>query len=204
MQPSLPPAAQALAAVIVTIAIASLVAQFFVVRAEYGYGPGRTIWVMARFLTLLTTALIAITFTALLIGQPVGGRWLAALTLADLLVAAGFHLLLRGINEVTGLEVWSDLGYHTLIPILMTLYWLVFAPKSDLVLTDVPFFLVWPGIYLSYALTRGGLDGIFPYPFLDPSAIGWTPVFRTIGVFTLGLLVAGSAMVLLGRLIDRA
>lgn len=198
------PTARLLAAIIVLVAVASLILQFVVVRAEYGYSVPHSVWVMARYLTILTTVLVAGTFAAIATAwRPVGARWLAALTLATLLVAVGFHTLLRGVNPIEGLEVWSDFGFHTAGPALVAFYWLSFTPRGQLRLGDLPLFLTWPGIYVSYALTRGGLDGRFPYPFLDPSAIGWSPVLWTVGTFGIGIVVAGTLMVVLDRVIER-
>lgn len=189
---------------IALVAVVSLVLQYVAVRADYGYSPLHTMWVMARYLTILTTVLVGGTFIALATGQkPVGPRWLAALTLAILLVAIGFHLLLRGINPMEGLERWSDLGFHTIGPALVALYWLIFAPRQQLRLGDVPLFLIWPAIYVAYALTRGSLDGTFPYPFLDPAATGWPPVLRTVAAFGVGICLAGLLMVAIDRIVAR-
>jgi len=197
-------AARSFAGAIAFIAGASLVLEYLAVRWTFGYDALHVVWVMARYLTILTTALVAATFGLIASSMAhVGTRWLTALTLASLLVAAGFHTLLRGINPLEGLEYWSDIGFHSLGPALVALYWLLFARRGQLNWTDVPFFMLWPAIYLSYALTRGGLDGRFPYPFLDPLALGWTPVFWTIGTFALGIAVAGVLLVLLDRVIDR-
>ena len=193
------------AALIALVAMASLVAQFIVVREEYGYSVARSIWVMARFLTILTTVLVAGTFAAIAAGAgKISYRWLAALTLAILLVAAGFHTLLRGNNVLVGLEVWSDLGFHTVGPVLVALFWLFLVPRGRLAFSDLPFFLIWPSAYLVYALTRGGLEGRYPYPFLDVAAIGWTPVLWTIGAFTVGVVAGGLGMILLDRVLGRS
>lgn len=196
--------ARSFAAVIATIAIVSLILQFFVIRGEFGYSAPHTLWVMARFLTILTNALVAATFAVIALNmRPVTPRWLAGLALWMLLVAGGYHLLLRATADVEGLEVWSDLGFHTVAPALTLLFWLLCTPKGRLSITDIPFFLSWPAIYVSYALTRGGLDGRFPYPFLDPSAIGWEPVLWTIGRFAAGILIIGLLMVGFDRILNR-
>ena len=196
--------ARGMAALITLVALASLVMQYLAVRQEFGYDPMHSIWVMGRYLTILTTVLVAASFGAIATGlREVGPRWLAALTLAILLVAIGFHTLLRGLNELSGFELWSDLGFHTIGPALVALYWLIFAPRGRLSLADLPLFFAWPALYVSYALTRGGLDGRFPYPFLDPLAIGWTPVLWTVASFGAGIAVAGVAMVALDRVLDQ-
>lgn len=196
--------ARTLAALIALVAAASLILQFLHMTGAEGQSAIAAIWEMARFLTILTTVLVAITFAKIALGRSnPDARWLAALTLAMGLVAVAYHLLLSGINEPQGLEIPADIGFHSLGPGLVALWWLVFAPKSRLVLTDLPIFLIWPAIYVSYALTRGGIDGVFPYPFLDPLAIGWNRVLWTVAQFTLAIAIVGAAMVLLGRALDR-
>ena len=186
------------------MALASLVLQFLALRAEFGYGVLQSIWVMARYLTILTTVLVAATFGALATGlRPVGPRWLAALTLAILLVAVGFTCSCAGSirprgwrsGPISAFTPWGPPWWRSIGSSLRR--------AGHWSLGDLPLFLTWPAIYVSYALTRGGLDGRFPYPFLDPSAIGWTPVLWTVASFTLGIIVAGAVMIFLDRVLER-
>jgi hypothetical protein len=62
---------------------------------------------------------------------------------------------------------------HTVIPVLYAVYWLGFAPKAGLAYRVVPLWLTYPLVYCGYALLRGEVDGIYPYPFLDVGRRGW-------------------------------
>jgi hypothetical protein len=53
---------------------------------------------------------------------------------------------------------------HTVIPVLYAIYWLLFAPKEGLTYRAVPLWLSYPLVYCGYALLRGEVDGIYPYP----------------------------------------
>ncbi|MEM9757561.1 MAG: Pr6Pr family membrane protein, partial [Pseudomonadota bacterium] len=110
-----------------------------------------------------------------------------------------YHLLLRGLRDLSVMGQIADWGLHTVGPLLLVLWWLRFSPRGALWFTDLPALLAWPALYVAYALTRGGMAGRFPYPFLDPNALGWGTVLINIAELA-GATVFG-ALVLIG--IDR-
>ena len=58
---------------------------------------------------------------------------------------------------------------------------------------DALFAAIWPAAYAAYGLTRGQIDGFYPYFFLDPTAISWPQIALNL----LGLVVAFVAGALL-------
>ncbi len=205
MFPALPLRARLTAFLIALISAASLVAIFSYNMQIERYGSeGATLWAMARFFTILTHCLIVLTFLAASFRRDgVGAPWIAALTLAIVLVGAVYHALLRGITEFVGLGLWADWGLHTIVPVATLVWWFAFAPKRRLSYGDLPMFIMWPCVYVAYALGRGATDGIYPYPFMNVGDIGAAAVATNLVGLVITLLIGGVIFVMIGRFADR-
>jgi hypothetical protein len=56
-----------------------------------------------------------------------------------------------------------------------------------------------PLLYLLYALLRGALSGIYPYPFLDATRIGWTRVTLNAGAIAAAFILVSFLLVAFDR-----
>jgi hypothetical protein len=205
MFPVLSRSARLQALAIAVLAAASLVTQWAYLMAWRGTPPLATVVDMARFFTILTALLVMIAFAAAGLSRlrGVSGVMLAALTLSMVLTGGVYHAMLAEYWNPTGIGIAADWGLHTILPVLVFLWWLLHAPKTELVWADLPAFAVWPAVYTAYALGLGTVDGTYPYPFMDPAASGPWPVAATLAMLTLVILLGGVLMIGLGRFIDR-
>lgn len=205
MFPALPPQARLTAAIVALVAMVSVVALFFYNLETGRYDtPRNAVWAMARFFTILTNIAVAITFaTAALRRNGIGAPWIAALTLAVILTGGVYHTLLRGITVLESYGAWADNGLHSFVPVAALLWWLLYAPKRTLRYADLPMFIVWPCVYIAYALARGARDGIYPYPFMDLTELGSLSVATNLAGLLLALLLGGVVFVMIGRFADR-
>lgn len=205
MFPVLPASARYQALVVAALAAASLVAQWVYLMDLRGTGPLATLISMSRFFTILTTALIVVTFVVVAISRQRGlsAPLLAALTLSAVMTGAVYHVLLADGWNPTGLGVAADIGLHSVVPASVFLWWLIHAPKTALIWADLPAFALWPSVYIAYALGLGSVDGTYPYPFMDPTIAGPERVAATLGILSILLLLGGTVMVGIGRFIDR-
>lgn len=205
MFPALRPPARWTAAAIALVALASVAGIARAQMISQDQSLGEAAWVLARFFTILTNLLVALTFaTAATRRQGVDGAWLAALTLAIVMVGLVYHALLAGLVEfTTTLGALSNQGLHSVVPSACALWWLVYAPKRGLTYADLPIFALWPSIYVAYALGRGAQDGIYPYPFMDPVELGAAVVAVNLAGLTILLLLGGVILVSIGRFADR-
>ena len=160
------------------------------------------LWYVARYFTILTNALVAGTFLGIAAGRPARAGWLGGVLLWILITGIVYHLLLSGGQE-TRLGAWADLILHTLSPLAVTLWWLVFAPRRGLTLPVGALWLLWPALYCGYALARGMQDGLFPYFFIDPARVGWTGVLAWIGILLVAFASGALALLGLARLLPR-
>jgi len=187
------------------VAAVSVLVMFFYNLESGRYGDElETVWGLARFFTILTNFLIAVTFTMAAVRRNgISSAWVAALTLAILLVGAVYHTLLAGITVFEGAGIWANQGLHTVVPLACLLWWIVFAPKRELSFRDLPTFIVWPCVYIAYALARGNADGIYPYPFMDLAEKTPSEVAINLAGLMVVLLIGGIIFVLFARFADR-
>lgn len=165
---------------------------------------GATLWRLGWFFTLLTNAMVCVSFGLMsILGRSLSAQWLGGLTLWILIVAVVYHALLAHLYEETGLRWWTDLSFHTVIPIVTALYWLVFAPKTPLPWRAAAVWLWWPVVYCLYAILRGLATGAYPYPFLDASKLTLVQLAINIAGLAFGFYLGGLAIIAIARLFRR-
>lgn len=199
-------AGRALLALTAVAAWAGLGVQWAATQARTGR-VAETAWVLAAFFTVLTNLLVAVVATAAALGGPgrVSPRVAGGATLAIVLVGVVYHLLLRGLLELSGGDLVADWLLHTAVPVLMPLAWLAGVPRGALTRRDPPVWALYPLAYLGYALARGGATGRYAYPFINVPAAGAARVAVTCAVIAFAFVGAGYGLVWLdGRLAARS
>jgi hypothetical protein len=178
--------ARILALLIGVLGLASLRAQYDALLPPVsGQSLPWQVWFLAGYFTILTNFAATFHMLAAARGWRIGASRAAGLVLSMVMVALVYHAVLARLWAPEGQAWWADQGLHTAMPLAMVLWWLGFAPK-DVTARDLPWWLIWPAAYCAYALIRGQISGIYPYPFLDVAAQGWPAV----GLNTAGLLAA--------------
>jgi hypothetical protein len=162
------------------------------------------------YFTILTNLLIAFCYTILLLkpdsdwgklfSRP---RVLTAITVYITVVGITYNTLLRQLWNPQGLQWFVDVLLHSVVPILFILYWLIFVIKNELQWKNILPWIIYPVVYLLYALFRGALSGFYPYPFIDVNAIGYTKVFINATGLITGFLLLSLLFVAVGKLMSR-
>jgi hypothetical protein len=157
------------------------------------------------FFTILTNLLVALVFTAAALRpRAAWGKWLlrpsvqASTAVYIAIVGMVYQLLLRHLWNPQGAQWVADVLLHSIIPVGYVLYWWLFAPRDDLSWKNAIGWLVYPGGYLVYTLARGAVSGLYPYPFVDVTALGYGGVLaRSAGLMLvflgMGMLVVAIA-----------
>ena len=184
----------AAAALVAIVCWAGLAVQFSATYAAQ-HDVAATLWILARFFTILTNLLVAITMTWVAIGRKVSPEVLGGLTLAMLLVGVVYLTLLRGLQHPSGAALVADTLLHKAAPVATGMWWLLFAPRAKLRWSAPIWWGLDPLAYLIYALARGQMDGRYPYPFIDVAKLGWLQTALNIGGIALGFILAGFALV---------
>jgi len=118
-----------------------------------------------------------------------------AVTSYAIMTAVVYNVLLRGIpaEGYVGPQ-WPGEIMHVWFPIYIALDWLFAPGRPRLRWRALGVVVSYPLLWLAFTLIRGGVDGWYPYPFLDP-ATGWASVLLYIGVIT-GFVVAVAALLI--------
>lgn len=185
---------RALAALVAVVCWVGL-ALNFVSTYSAGHDSVATLWILARYFTILTNFFLAILMTWVALGGRPSPLTLGGLLLAILLVGIVYAILLKGLHELRGPAAISDVLLHDFTPLLMTLWWLLFAPRAKLRFSAALWWSIYPLAYLVYALVRGAMDGRYPYHFIDVAKLGWLQTALNAGGITAGFIIGGLALV---------
>jgi len=182
------------AALIAIVCWAGLAVQF---SATYGNQNHvlASLWVLARFFTIITNVLLAVAMTWAATGGRIPAIVLGGMTLAILLVGVIYATLLQSLYHLTGPAHVADVLLHRVSPLLMALWWLLFAPRKRLKWNAPLWWSLYPLAYLAYVLGRARLDGRYPYPFIDLGRLGWLQTLLNAGGIALAFILAGLALV---------
>jgi hypothetical protein len=190
---------------IALLAWAGLIIQQYLLLAGIP-GNGLTAWqAVGRFLlffTILTNILVAISCTAIVL-KPAGttGRFFeksstqTAICLYILVVGLVYNAILRALWKPTGLQLIADNLLHVIVPAAYFLFWLLQVKTKELKWRQIPGWLVYPALYLCYALARGRLEGLYPYPFIDPGINSWQQVGINCLTMLLLFLLLGAVLI---------
>lgn len=169
-----------------------------------GSVPG-AIWTMLLFFTIIANLLAAIVMTGIALDRRalMAPVMIGGVTIAILLVGVVYALLLRGLLELSGGARLADILLHSVTPVLVPLYWLLLAPKGGLTWRAPFLWACLPLAYFGYALVRGGLEGRYPYPFMNVAKIGWTATLTNATAMAAGFLLVGFVLVWFDRRLAR-
>lgn len=130
--------------------------------------------------------------------------WVRAMTAgAIILVMIVYHFLLFGLADF---DIWftiADRTLHYVDPTMYALWWVLFQAHGQLKWAELPKMLVYPLMYVIWAMARGAVVNEYPYPFLAANKLGYGPVLLNgLGVLA-GFVVLYAATIGLDRLLVR-
>ena len=189
---------RASAVIVAIICWAGLAVQFSATYANQ-HDVAATLWILARFFTIVTNVLAALTMTWVAIGRRASALMLGGVALALLLVGVIYATLLQHLYNLSGPALVADVLLHKVSPVAMTLWWLFFTPRAKLRWSAPVWWSAYPLAYLAYAFARGQTDGRYPYPFIDVGKLGWVQVAMNVGGIALAFILAGLALVWIDR-----
>lgn len=146
----------------------------------------------------LIAGLTLIVFAVALFARIAPTRWMEYLR-----GLATVALLLTATVNVVALGGGGDVVFHVVVPLFMTVWWVLMPPVPRLSWWAVLAWLAYPIAWLAlvYLVRNARADKWVPYYFLDPaSGSGWTDVVFFIGVILAVFAAWGALVVLIARL----
>jgi hypothetical protein len=203
----------------VLIAAIALIAWFALILQLYtlinntpgnGMTPLQAIGRFLIFFTVLTNLLMASGLSIILLTpRSAAGRFfskpaiITAIAVYIFIVGLVYNVVLRNVWHPEGLQKIADELLHVAVPVLFIIYWLLFAAKSSLDWIYAFRWLVFPAIYLVYAMLRGGIEGFYPYPFLNAYELTFGKVFMNCAGMLFVFIITGLLFIWVSRLISR-
>jgi len=164
------------------IGLAGLVLQFCITipaSMEAGRSFLASIVFLFSFFTILTNIGAVLVHVSLL--SPSGYAWLpafagprmrAGVAVSIALVFIVYATVLAQLWQPQGLFLLCDVLLHYVTPVLFVLWWLVAGANGSTLWRDISWWMLYPIVYLVYALARAPIAGEVPYPFLDVAKNG--------------------------------
>lgn len=198
-------AARGIAALGAIVGLVGLVLQFWLIWRGSG-GVLEAAWSFFAYFTILTNSFVTLVFARAALRGGDGGlnaprvELMAATSI--LFVCAVYNLLLASRWDPQGWQMVADAIVHQIAPVLFALYWLA-RPHGRLVWKDAAFAALWPAGYSVYGLTRGAIDGFYPYFFMDPSVMAWPQVLLNMTALVAAFLAGAILMIALDGVLAR-
>ena len=188
----------------------SVITQFILMLQNRQAGIVETIIRFFSFFTILTNTLVALYFTAraFKIKNEVFSIFykkgtLTALTVFILVVGMVYQIILRHVWEPKGLQLIIDEMLHTINPIFVLVYWILFALREDVNFQNIKSWLWYPVIYFAYIIIRGYFSGFYPYPFVNIPVIGYKQLFINFILICSFIIALSAILVAIGRKLKR-
>ncbi|MBH3428950.1 Pr6Pr family membrane protein [Pseudomonas alkylphenolica] len=156
------------------------------------------------YFTVLTNTLVAVVLSQAAFGRASAARrfFLApavssGIAASIILVGLAYSLLLRHLWHPQGWQWLADELLHDVMPLLFVAYWWCCVEKGNLRFKHVALWLLYPLGYFAFALLRGHSIGVYPYPFIDVSKLGYAQVVLNALAILIGFIVIGGVMLAL-------
>lgn len=195
-----------LSILIALTAWAAVIIQYDLMLENRVASVGETTVRFFSFFTILTNSLVAVFFTFGLLGKK--GRSLSvlhkpgtltAVTVYITVVGLVYQVVLRHTWNPTGLQKIVDELLHSVIPVMVIIFWYLYENKASVKFGQIPQWLIYPLIYLVYVLIRGYFSGFYPYPFINVSQIGWQNTGVNSAAITVVFIGISAALIKAGR-----
>lgn len=121
-----------------------------------------------------------------------------AIALYMIVTAGGYALLLAGLSTQTELEFIADVLLHYVMPPLYLIAWLLW-PARSIAWSYTLYFLALPLLFGIYTLVRGAIVGLYPYPFVNVTQLGYRAVLINYAGFLLLFLALGALLISISR-----
>ena len=158
-----------------------------------------SLWILARFFTILTNFAVAIAMTFAAFEKRLSDFLLGGLALSIMLVGVVYVTMLQHLYHLQGMELLADNLMHKVAPVAMAIFWFTCPPHGRLKWTAPLWWSLFPILYFAYALWRGAIEGIYPYPFMDVGKIGYPQTLLNAAMIAAAFLITGLVLVWLDK-----
>ena len=183
------------AAVLSLLAFGSLALQIYG-NMQRGEALAPVVGWMFQFFTIWGNFAAGVVFAWIAWRGRIEPRVPFSLAAALVIIAVVYHVLLAADHRPEGLDWWTNIAHHTLVPLGGVLWWLAFSREQMVSWRSLPVVVLVPLVYGGFVLLNGAVTGFYPYFFLDLPSLGWQMLL--VNMVGLALLFMAVAALLLG------
>jgi len=188
----------------------AIIAQLVLMINNRQVPVAETLFRFFGFFTIDTNIIVALCFTFIFLGAKSGlgnffsqASTITVITVYITIVGIVYNVILRSLWEPTGLQKIVDELLHSVIPVLVILFWLIFVPIEQLKWKIAFSVLIYPLIYMIYALILGSVTKWYPYPFVDVNELGYNKALMNAAGVLVVIFVLSLALIATGKLMKR-
>ena len=188
----------------------ALIVQLYLIITNRVVSVPGTLLRFFSFFTINTNIIAALCFTFIFLGSRsrIGKFFqspstITAITVYITIVGIVYNVILRSTWNPQGLAMVADELLHSIIPVLFILFWLLFVPIEHLKWKNAFSWLIFPTIYMIYAIVHGAITKFYPYPFVNVTDIGYNKAMLNAAGVLLVIFVLSLALIATGKLMKR-
>ena len=188
----------------------AIIAQLYLIIENRVISVPGTLLRFFSFFTIDTNILVALCFTFIFLGSKSRpGQFfskpttITAATVYITIVGIVYNVILRSTWNPEGLAMVADELLHTIIPVLFILFWLFFIPIEGLKWKNAFPWLIFPIVYMAYAIIHGIITKFYPYPFVDVNELGYNKALLNAGAVLLVIFLLSLALIATGKIMKR-
>ena len=189
----------------------AIIVQLYLIITNRVVSVPETLLRFFSFFTINANILVALCFTYIYLGSKSRpGKFfskpttITALTVYITIVGVVYNIILRSTWNPQGLEMVADELLHSVIPVLFILFWLIFIPIEGLKWKNAFSWLIYPIIYMAYAIMHGVITKFYPYPFVDVNNLGYNKALLNAGAVLLVFFLLSLTLIATGKLIKNS
>ena len=188
----------------------AVITQLYLMMENRVASVPQTLFRFLAYFTIDTNIIVALCFTFIFLGSKYRlGRFFSkastvtAITVYITIVGIVYNVILRSLWEPQEMQKSVDELLHSVIPVLLIIFWLIFVPIERLKWKNAFAWLIYPIIYMIYALIHGNITKWYPYPFVDVNELGYKKALLNTGGVLLVIFLLSLALIGTGKLMKK-
>src|SRR4030095_2997787 len=184
----------------------AIIAQLYLIIINRVVSVPGTLFRFFSYFTIDTNILIALCLTFIFLGSKSRlGKLLSnpttitALTVYIIIVGIVYNTILRLTWNPQGLQMVVDEILHSVIPVLFIIFWVIFVPTEGLKYKQAFSWLIYPLVYMLYAIIHGAITKFYPYMFVDVTRHGYGKVLSNAGLILFAIFVLSLILIATGK-----
>ena len=184
----------------------AVIAQLYLIITNRVVSVPGTVLRFFSYFTIDTNILVALCFTFIFLGNKsrlgkffTNPTTITALTVYITIVGIDYNTILRLTWNPQGLQRVVDELLHSVIPVFFIFFWVIFTPGEGLKYKQAFSWLIYPLVYIFYAIIHGAITKFYPYMFVDVNRHGYGKVLFNTGMLLSAIFVLSLILIATGK-----